>query len=160
MPITTRINDAVLLHTLKAARELSPKGFAPEFAQMGQFFRTKVREGFESERDPFGNPWKPLARNTIRSKVKRGVNNGILKETGELERSFQYRVLVNGVRLSSNRVFDDGTSAEIHQEGGVHPVTGQYIDARPMVPRQGDFPASWTTEVLNLVGEGIDRIFR
>lgn len=162
MAISTRIKDVVFLDTLKQARAITPKGFAPEFAEIGRYFREQVREGFAQETDPYGNPWPALARSTIADKRARGISNpaGILKETGELANSFEYRVLVNGVRLFSNRIFDDGTDANIHQFGGIHPRGRNFIPRRQMLPESGEFPEEWLDAVERIVGDGIDRIFK
>lgn len=160
MKFDTRIKDVFFSRTLAAARAMSPRGFYPEFAEMGRFFVRKVHEGFEQEQDPYGVPWAPLARSTVKDKIARGIVDPerILYETGQLSRSFHYRPLTNGVRLFSDRVFEDGVSAEIHQVGGIHPVGGNNIPARPMLPEVNRFPQDWLAEVDRLVGEGVDRL--
>lgn len=162
MAISTRINDVFFTDILRKARNISPKGFAPEFAELGRFFRDRVRENFANEVDPYGNPWPALARSTVADKRKRGVANpeAILRETGQLADSFEYRVLVNGVRLFSRRTFDDGTDASIHQTGGIHPVGRNNIPQRQMIPEQGEFPQDWLEEVDRQIGNGLDRLFR
>jgi phage gpG-like protein len=84
----------------------------------------------------------------------------ILIATGLLMNSFEYRALVNGVRLFNNRTFEDGTGAEIHQEGGFSPTSHNFIPARPMLPLTGEFPADWMIPVEDAIGDGIDRIFK
>jgi phage gpG-like protein len=121
--------------------------------------RNQVLQGFVQETDPYGNAWYPLARTTVTDKIDRGVNNGILKETGQLAKSFQYRVLANGVRLFTNHVFEDGTDADIHQEGGIHPETGYAIPARPMVPDMGNLPPHWEDFIQRTLNDGLDRLF-
>ena len=161
MPLDTRITSVLADEMLRQARLLSPQGFRPEFNAIGRALRDIVKEGFVTELDPYGNPWPRLARSTVRFKAKNGVANpeGILKETGALSNSFQYRALSNGVRLFSTRVFDDGTTAEIHQEGGEHPVSGNIIPQRRMLPDDGNWPPEWENVVDRIIGDGIDRLF-
>ena len=161
MAIETRVRDVFLADVLKKARQLSAKGFSPEFGELGRFFRQRIRDGFVQEVDPYGNPWPALARSTVRDKVRRGVANpqGILKDSGALANSFEYRVTVNGVRVFSNRVFDDGVDANIHQTGGIHPVGRNNIPQRMMVPDADDLPPDWADEIERQIGNGIDRLF-
>lgn len=160
MGIDVRISDAISKGFLDAVAGLSPKDFRPEFNAMGRWMRDETVATFRAETDPYGNPWAPLARSTIAEKTKKGAPAPelILVETGEMANSFQYRALVNGVRVFNNRVFDDGTTAEIHQEGGTHPVGKNFIPARPMLPDTGRFPEHWAMEIEKIIGEGITRV--
>lgn len=77
-------------------------------------FSTQRR--FETETDPDGQKWKPLAKRTTLKKVRgnrrRGENN-ILRVTGDLYRSLVAQSDEKSASVGSNRVY-----ARVHQEGG------------------------------------------
>ncbi len=77
-------------------------------------FSTQRR--FETETDPDGNKWKPLAKRTTLKKVRgnrqRGDKN-ILRVSGELYRSLVAHSDETSASVGSNRFY-----ARVHQEGG------------------------------------------
>lgn len=155
MAIETRIKGVQVDQVLKDARKLTPRAFVPEFNAIGRLFRDFVNQGFETETDPYGNAWKPLAAFTVADKRSRGVADPfqILHDSGELSKSFQYRALANGVRVFSNHVFDDGTPADVHQEG-------DGVPRRMMVPDESlGFPSHWEDEAMKIIEDGVDRMF-
>lgn len=149
--------DLGLRETLKRAGKLSTANLTIGFERVGIRWLKFVDDGFKQERDPYGSPWQPLAKRTIRKKKALGYSRPerILFGTGELRRSWSYRATSRSVSLSSDRSFPDGTDASIHQFGG---STGKFkIPSRPMVPFEQDLPAEWWDAAINSIRYALGR---
>lgn len=81
----------------------------PALRSVGEFLLLRTQERFDSEVDPEGKSWAPLAASTLRSKR----NRKILTESTALRRSIVYRVSDAGVEIGTNIDY-----ASIHQFGG------------------------------------------
>lgn len=84
-------------------------------AAIGQTLVTEADLAFRRERSPWGEPWEPLARSTIRQRRrgKRARDPKILQDTGRLRASISYRASATEVQVGTNVVY-----AAIHQFGG------------------------------------------
>jgi phage virion morphogenesis protein len=112
----------------------------------------RIRLCFVDQRDPWGNPWAPLADATLAHRRDQGRSGvSILRDTGQL-----FASLADGVDNDEAAIhlgFAD-RPASIHQWGGRagrnHAVT---IPARPMMPiRQDgtvDMPSDWRDELID-----------
>lgn len=100
---------------------------------------------FESDSDPYGNPWAALAESTL--KRKRG-------DSRILERSDNMRPTVQatpargaGVELRAEH------PAGVHQTGGA--AGGWRMPARKLFPEGGEFPEEWQ----DAIDEELDAAF-
>lgn len=87
---------------------------APLYRNIGEYLvRQTQRVRFNSETDPDGVPWAPLAPSTLRRKRKIGAIMKTLQERGNLRRSIAYQADSQGVAVGSNLKY-----AALHQFGG------------------------------------------
>lgn len=56
-----------------------------------------IKQGFDTEQDPSGRSWRPLADSTIQKKG----HDRILYDTGAMRQSYRVYVLENGVQIRS-----------------------------------------------------------
>ena len=86
-------------------------------AAIGQHLVTEADLAFRRERDPWGEPWEPLAASTLRQRRsgrRRGARAArVLQDTGRLRSSLAYRADASGVSVGTNVRY-----ARIHQLGG------------------------------------------
>lgn len=89
------------------------RNLRPLFAAIGDDIVAASLLGFKDSRDPYGQPWKPLAPATI-ARRRKGSSTPLL-DTGRLRNSITRRVLAggNGVEIGSNVIY-----AAIHNFGG------------------------------------------
>ena len=90
--------------------------------QIGLLVKQQTQRHFIEQRDPDGNAWLPLSKNTVEYKQHKGsASSGspkILIDTGNLWNSISYRVAGNTVFVGSDRLY--GT---YHQLGRITPYT-------------------------------------
>jgi phage virion morphogenesis protein len=82
---------------------------------IGQTLVAATDLAFRSQKDPWGQAWKPLAASTLRGRRK-GKGSGsdkILRDTGRLSNSITYRAERASVQVGTNVIY-----AAIHQFGG------------------------------------------
>lgn len=149
-------NVALGFHKLSG---LGPQDFRTSFGRIGRAWLLEIDDGFSRETDPFGNPWEELSPRTIRYKQKKGSANpeAILQDLGLMRNSFNLVVSREGFAIGNDRVFPDGTTAEIHQFGGRHPVSNAPIPSRPMMPLDR-LPAEWERIAEGYLGVDMERI--
>jgi phage virion morphogenesis protein len=96
----------------QAARD--GEDLTPAWRDVGEYLQREVRERFETQRDPEGEPWAPISDAT----AKRKGNDRILQDTGRLEGSITYEVAPLSLTQGTNLEY-----AAIHQFGGIieHP---------------------------------------
>lgn len=150
--------DFGLRDTLRRTGKLSTANLRIGMERVGIRWLKLVDEGFKNERDPYGNPWQPLARRTIRKKEKLGARRpeAILQATGKMRRSFGFTANSRSLSFFNDRVFDDGHDASIHQFGGLS-VGGFEIPARPMLPFENDIPEEWWNAAINSIRYALGR---
>lgn len=94
-----------------------------------------IQQGFDDEKNPYGEPWAPL-------KAREGR---ILRDRGLLYRNWHWAVTGGGVEVSSGQEY-----ASFHQDGTKKMV------ARKMVPDPGqELPRHWAEELDAALEEGI-----
>jgi phage gpG-like protein len=132
----------------------------PALEEIGSYGVSRIQEGFEGKRDPYGNAWK----SSIRASETGGKT---LQDTWALYNSFrEYRVEGDTVEWGSNKIY-----AAVHQFGaeiraknaralrfkiGNRWATKQAvkIPARPILPIQGEqvvLPDDWQDDVLSIL---------
>lgn len=158
MGFSFEAEDQGFSFVIKKAQSLGVKDFRTAFRRTGNAWLRFVDEGFDSGRDPYGNPWAPLSKQYAEDKARAGYPLDILIRDGDLRRSFHREENRTGFAIFSDRVFDDGTDASIHQFGGVHPVTNAFIPQRQMLPYDG-FPPHWQQIAEGYLNVDIDRAF-
>ena len=111
----TRIS--VNLDTQKVLRTLDEIGTKAKnkkalLSAIGEYMLGSIDSGFETETDPSGNPWQPLAPQTLERKIAEGRILKILQRTGLMRSRINYRVEGNRLIIGSS----DGILAR-HQLG-------------------------------------------
>jgi hypothetical protein len=162
MSFSASVDDRGFSDAIAAAIGLAPSDFAPELADLGKFLIDEIHGEFGGGRDPYGNKWIPLKPITVRVKRERGSQHAddILMDTLQLLKSFKAEVLPVGLSVYTDRRFPDGTTAEIHQFGGTHPRSLNFIPAREMLPFSRDLPVDWLSHVEVFLLTGATRIFK
>ncbi|MBZ4022188.1 phage virion morphogenesis protein [Rhodobacter sp. TJ_12] len=111
----------------------------PFYASVGERLLSSTRDRFESETDPNGAPWTPLAPRTIKQRQKRGqLPLTILRSNSKgmagssLAGSINYIASAEDVRIGSPKVY-----AAIHQLGGTiqKPESSRYMVGRRFAKR-------------------------
>lgn len=152
-----KVKDLGVRETLKRAGKLSTANLKVAMDRVGIRWLKFIDDGFKQERSPFGVPWQPLAKRTIRKKQRLGYPKPerILHGTGQMRASWAYHATSRSVSFSNNRSFPDGTDASIHQFGG---MAGKFkIPARPMVPFDSDPPEEWSQAAINVIRYALGR---
>jgi phage virion morphogenesis protein len=124
----------------------------PAMKGIGQVLVTETDLAFRAQADPWGNAWAKLSEVTLqrRRKGKGKGSNKILRDTGRLANSINYRADAASVSVGTNVVY-----AAMHQFGGTKsqwPHLWGDIPARPFLPvRNGrvDLSADALEEVLD-----------
>jgi phage gpG-like protein len=163
MPFSAEIVDSGFGEAVDKAVNFNVADFAPELASLGAALVDEIKGEFGGARDPYGNKWAPLKAVTIEEKQKRGspTPDQILQDTGLLLRSFKFEVQDTGLSVFTDRIFPDGTTAEIHQFGGTHPRSGSFIAARALLPWEEPLPLDWQSLISDVYLQiGVDRIFK
>lgn len=78
---------------------------------MGAAALKELQDGFRKSQDPYGNAWKPLARNRARN-AKKGGSSKPLLDTGRLRRSFVVNPSSSGFTIWTKTKY-----APFHQYG-------------------------------------------
>lgn len=74
------------------------KNWTPALRECATYMESSTRQNFLEEKDPNGNPWKPLAASTLQYKR----SGKILTETGRLVNSIGSEVVGNKARIYTN----------------------------------------------------------
>lgn len=119
----------------------TPQVRAPISMALAQTALTAVQQEFRGEVNPFGDPWTPLAKSTVRSRRhgKKGGADKILSDTARLKNSFTAPSDENGFKLGTNVGY-----AVYHQQPD-GPGKG-IIPRRQLVPDAGTIPADWSSK--------------
>lgn len=162
MPFSVEITDKGFSEAIAKAVTLVMADFTPEMPGLGNELIAEIRAEFAQERDPFGNPWVPLKAITVKHKTDHGspTPGKILEDSGRLHDSFAFEVTDQGLSVFTDRTFEDGTTAEIHQFGGTHPRKLNFIPAREMLPFSDVLPDDWQRHVDIAFTVGVERIFK
>lgn len=83
---------------LKGAAQRS-RDLSPAFRNFGEYKLGEQDRQFETETDPFGNPWEPLSERTIARKRKLGRILKILQDTGLMRSRFYYDAGARSLRF-------------------------------------------------------------
>lgn len=107
------------LHTLQG----NLADLSPAMAGIGQVLVTETDLAFRSQKDPWGNAWAKLSAVTLarRRKGKGKGSNKILRDTGRLANSINYRADKASVSVGTNIVY-----AATHQFGAKMGEFGRY----------------------------------
>ena len=74
--------DGVL--RILAETEARTRNWRPALNEAALFLERETRQNFLKQQDPDGNPWKPLAESTLKSKLRRRAPRAILRDTSTL----------------------------------------------------------------------------
>lgn len=159
---SVEIEDKGFSEALAAAAGLGVESLRPELGRLGEsLIEFEIKHEFAAGVNPYGAAWELLRPYTIERKKQEHSAHpfDVLKDTGELANSFHSEVIPEGVSIYTDRVFADGTTAAIHQEGGTHPRTLHFLPPREMLPFEG-LPIDWLQLVELFVDAGVNRVFR
>lgn len=96
--------------------------------QSARFFRQQIATGFAEQRDPWGEPWQPLADSTLAiRRARKNFSTRILEDTTTMRRSLRVRDDTVEIRFP----------AVMHQNGGWIRVFGK---GRALLPRRAIMP--------------------
>ena len=126
----------------------------PAMKGIGQVLVTETDLAFRAQADPWGNAWAKLSEVTLqrRRKGKGTGSNKILRDTGRLANSINYRADATSVSVGTNVVY-----AAMHQFGGTKsqwPHLWGNIPARPFLPVRNnrvDLPPDTLDDILDVV---------
>jgi phage virion morphogenesis protein len=105
------------------------QGLDSSLAPMGEVLSEFVSQRFETQTDPSGRPWAPLAEKTLLARARRGFRGTkILIVSAMLRNSFAPRIQPDARRVSIGPGGPAAPYAATHQYG-----RGR-IPARPMLP--------------------------
>lgn len=105
------------------------QGLDASLAPMGEVLHEFVSQRFETQTDPQGRPWAPLAEKTLLARARRGFRGTrILIVSAMLRNSFTPRIQPDAHRVSIGPGGPAAAYAATHQFG-----RGR-IPARPMLP--------------------------
>lgn len=144
MPFSVEEHDNGFDLLLTKLSTLGRGDFRTAFRRISRAWLAEINEGFLFARDPYGTPWEKLKESTIAEKTRKGSSYPTepLRDTDEMRQSFHAEVNRTGFLITSDRVFEDGGTPDIHQFGGVVASSNTFVPARPMVPLEG-FPPHW-----------------
>ena len=130
----TLVDEAARLRLVELVERMnSPRGF---YKNVGELLLNSVGDNYDNERGPDGIRWKSLSLVTRELRQRRYGNAPltILRVTGSLRGSWNYRATDDDVRVGTSKI----QAALLHfggQAGRNHKVT---IDARPQVGVSND----------------------
>lgn len=97
----------------------------------GESIKNSIDEAFKKETSPFGEKWKALSPKTIKQKIKKGENNGILKREENLSSNWYIESSSNQVKVFNNSQSKKGFKyGYVHQWGNKK----RNIPARAFLP--------------------------
>ena len=155
-----KMKDTGVRERLKRAQKLSTANLRMGMDRLGRRWLQLVDDGFKRERNPYGEPWQPLAVRTIRRKRREGYRKpeAILQASGQMRKSFAYYPTSKGLVIFNNRpAFPDGTLAAVHQEGGEWEFK---IPQRAMLPFKDDLPDDWWEAAHNAITYALGRYMK
>lgn len=127
--------DVQASETAKLLAELQKRtgNIKPAMEGIGQILVSNTQQRFVDQVDPDGLPWKALSTVTLARRRKAGSGAQILRDTGRLASSINYKVVGGSVELGTNVVY-----AGTHQFGADKGSYGKTKKGRP-IP-WGDIP--------------------
>jgi phage virion morphogenesis protein len=146
----TAIIDA--REALAKLRELTRRATAPAMDAVAAMLVNRVALTFADQADPWGTPWAPLAKATIKRRRDKGRDGvSILRDTGQMLGALSGE---GGAGFAEVRIGFAERPASIHQFGGKAGRDGSAtIPARPMAPIRPDgtvaLPKDWLDEVVD-----------
>ena len=105
--IESRLDDSQVMRKLRRLADRG-KDLTPVMAAFGDHLIQETVGRFETERDPEGQPWEPLAAVTLAMKK----NDSILSESTDLRNSFSRKAGKRSVKMGTDRPY-----AAVHQWG-------------------------------------------
>ncbi|EGP2418598.1 virion morphogenesis protein [Campylobacter coli] len=102
-------------------------------AGAGESIRNSIIDSFENERSIFNGKWKSLKPATIKQKIKKGKNKGILKRDGDLSNDLNWQ---SEPTKSGVKVFNNMQSKSGFKYGLVH----QYGSRKKNIPARSFLP--------------------
>ena len=131
------LRDEDLGRTLEAlARRLGD--LRPVMQEIGETLVASAMLTFRAERDPWGQPWRPLSGVTLarrRQGPRPTASTSILRDTGNLANSFSAQASADGVEVGTALVY-----AATHQFGAKRGQYGRYSQvSRWRKFAEGDF---------------------
>ncbi|EAJ6089960.1 phage virion morphogenesis protein [Campylobacter coli] len=102
-------------------------------AGAGESIRNSIIDSFKNERSIFNGKWKSLKPATIKQKIKKGKNKGILKRDGDLSNDLNWQ---SEPTKSGVKVFNNMQSKSGFKYGLVH----QYGSRKKNIPARSFLP--------------------
>lgn len=128
--------DVQASETAKLLAELQKRtgNIKPAMEGIGQILVSNTQQRFVDQEDPDNHEWDKLSDFTLARRRKGGAGAQILRDTGRLASSINYKVVGGSVELGTNVVY-----AGTHQFGAKKGSYGKTKKGRP-IP-WGDVPA-------------------
>lgn len=153
--------DVLMFIELVAPQAQQPPDFAAivtdalqkSLNPIGEVLKEEVEQRFETQTDPNGRPWRPLAEKTLIARARKTRANRILIVTAMLKNSFAYRVDRPNLRVTIATGGPAAIYAATHQFGRGN------IPARPMLPTTGSVPQRLIDEAKGTVEDSLQREF-
>ena len=116
---------------------------------IGEVLKEEVEERFQTQSDPNGKPWRPLAEKTLIARARKTRANRILIVSAMLKNSFAYRLDRPKLRVTIAPGGPAAIYAPTHQFGRGN------IPARPMLPDGASVPQRLVDEVKATVEDSL-----
>lgn len=109
---------------------------APLMTQLGEILKNSIEDSFENETSPFGERWKPLSKNTLKNKLKKGESERILRREGNLADRWLLKTTNKKASVSNNASYKGFAYGLAHQFGANGAGRGKNIKipARVFLP--------------------------
>lgn len=138
-----------MIERLTAAPRPDSRPLRDALVVVGESLVEKTAERFETQTDPYGTPWKPLAASTLLRNPRR-AGGQILSDTARLRRSINAQVRHNSVAVGTSVIY-----AKFHQQPD---RPGRKLPRRPFLPwrKEGGqilLPDDYLDEVRQTLGE-------
>lgn len=129
------------------------------FKEAGRNLAQRARQGFRSESDPMGQPWRPHSPVTRRERARKG-STGVAKlfDSGRMFSSIRSDADESSATVS---IGGEGMFAAVHQRGNLNnKAWGRGlapIHARPMLPEGPELPEAWALAALGPFDRAIEK---
>lgn len=130
------INISGLQNIEKRLEKLSDikRDLKPILNTIGNMIQNSIEDSFTDEISPFGQRWKPLCKQTLNLKLKKGKSENILRNDGNLAENWHLILKDNSVSVSNNSQAKNGFKYGLTHQFGAKIKKGIFIQSRPFLP--------------------------
>lgn len=109
------------------------RNLSPAMRAIARLLRNTTEDAFAKQASPFGTPWAPLKKSTLKGRRKGGVGAKILRDSGQLAASIAATSDANSATLTAGKQY-----AAIHQFGGQIDYAPRSVLTRLRTDRKGN----------------------